>query len=413
MIFHLKKKIIPLKYTRRIKRCILLACVIYIILGLSLEKHYILFISPFINYLVFSLSIPIEGIIQKKYIKLTKEKLKSLSCNYIAITGSYGKTSTKFILHDLLSLSTYTKCSPKSYNTINGLSIFVNDDVDMYVDNLILEFGASHKNDIQKLCNLFEVDYSIITGIGLNHLETFSSLDLIVNEKMKLLENTKKICVVNNDCDEIRSFVDKRLFSCKLVKVGESLDSDYVISEIKETKDHLEFKVNGKLIRTPLQGIHQAYNLTFALALAIEGKLAKNLKNLPLNCFLPIKQAMNRLEVKKDSAGNIIIDDSYNSNYQGFANALDVLSMYSHKVLITPGIVESGKRVNELIASKISEVCDEVYIIKNRYGLVIYNELIRLGYKNVCVKKSLKEAMKNLNGKTILIENDLPDIYFI
>lgn len=355
----------------------------------------------------------IERVIQKKYIKRTKEKMKGLECKYIAITGSFGKTSTKFILNDLLSLQTYTLCSPKSYNTLNGLSKFINEDVDRYVDNLVLEFGASYKGDIKKLCSLFKVDYSIITGIGTNHLETFSSVQTIINEKMELLKNTKILSVVNNDCDYIRDYIENNTFECKIIKVGKRSDSDYVISDILETKDYLKFKVNGKEICTTLQGVHQAYNLTFALALAFEGNLIKNAKNLPLNCFLHTSQAMNRLEVKKDLNSNIIIDDSYNSNYQGFVNALDFLSMYEDKILITPGIVESGDEVNELIALKIKEVCDEVIIIKNRYGLVIYNELIKLGYKNVSVKKSLKDAIKNIKGKTILIENDLPDIYFI
>src|SRR5690606_7307390 len=126
---------------------------------------------------------PLEYLIQLYYVKKASQKIKMIDAKKIAITGSFGKTSTKSILYHLLKDKFITKMSPKSYNTLMGISLMINNDATYSDEVLILEMGATHTGDIQKLVNLTNPHYAIITDIGPQHLETFKTIENIINEK--------------------------------------------------------------------------------------------------------------------------------------------------------------------------------------------------------------------------------------
>lgn len=413
---HIKRKIIPIKFTNRVKRTLISASIIYLILIIFVGYGYLIMINQLINLLIFIFINLIELIIQAYFIRRSKKKLTRINPTLIAVTGSAGKTSVKSILFEILKNKSAIQKTPKSYNTINGISKFINQDLKKYTKYLILEYGASYKKDIKKLCNYLTPDYSIITNIGFNHLKTFKSRENIIKEKMTLLESTKVLCVINNDDTTITDYINGKTFKPKIIKVGFKSDSDYLISDVNITKDGTSFKLNEKPIKTNLLSKHAVYNLSFAYAMFEQLNLRKSSENLAEDCFFKFSQTPNRLEVKKSLNKNIIIDDSYNSNYHGFSDALDILNLYDNKILITPGIVEAGSRVNQDICNKIIEVCDKVIIIKSNTGKVIYDKLIDLGYQNVEIASSIKEALSlvmGLENQTILIENDLPDLYLL
>jgi UDP-N-acetylmuramoyl-tripeptide--D-alanyl-D-alanine ligase len=115
----------------------------------------------------------------------------------------------------------------------------------------------------------------------------------------------------------------------------------------------------------------------------------------------------------------IILNDSYNSNINGFLNALEILSLYSNKkVIITPGIVESGsvirKQINT-VANKIMSICDFCYIIDNKNTPFFTEIFDKNNYKKYAIKTSFLEAFNSIKNEeiTLLIENDLTDYYFI
>ena len=167
-------------------------------------------------------------------------------------------------------------------------------------------------------------------------------------------------------------------------------------------------------MKAKLKGKVNCYNLLASYACLDQLDLKNLDDNLILDSFLGLTGVSNRLEIKHDlNKNNTIIDDSYNSNYDGFCSALKVLDLYSNKVLITPGIVEASDDDNIKISQKISEVCDQVIIINCPSGNIIYNELSRINFTNVTKVNSYKEAIESLENCTILVENDLPDYYFL
>ena len=114
-----------------------------------------------------------------------------------------------------------------------------------------------------------------------------------------------------------------------------------------------------------------------------------------------------------------IFDDSYNSNINGFINALEILSLYDgKKCIITPGIVEAGKQIeniNKKIAFKISKTVDFCYLIDNKNTKFLVKEFKNLNFNNYCVKKSFNNAFNEIKNDTltVLIENDLTDFYLL
>lgn len=411
--FFVRRKIVKLNYTNRIKRTLVLSVLIYLSLLFTINYGFIVFISPILNIPIYIIISLIEKIILSTYVKKTKDKIRKICPEIIAVTGSAGKTSTKSIIYELINGHMNTLKSPKSYNTIGGLSKFINNDLEIFTEMLVLEYGASYKDDIKKLCDFINVDYSVITNIASCHKKTFKSIDNIINEKMTLLQRTNKLCVVNNDDINIRNSLNKLNYNCRVVKVGKSKDSDYIISNEVVCKEGITFKLNGLEIKSNLIGYHNIYNISFAVALIKELKIKELNDYLIQDKLSVINQTNNRLEMKNDLKGNIILDDSYNSNYFGFCNALEVLKMYENRVLITPGIVDSDNDINLSLVDKIIDSCDKVYIIESKSGNVIYDGLINKGYEKVIKVKSFKEAIVNVNSSTVLIENDLPDIYLI
>ena len=195
---------LPLKYTARIKRimvtntivyllpCIFMICfydedylnIYYLVLGLLLQLNYfIVMLDNFINR-------PVEKMVGQYFLNKAKSKLNSLeSMEVIGVTGSYGKTSTKNILYDILNVKYNVFKTPANYNTLFGLMITINNFLDIYNDYFIAEMGACKKGEIKELCDLVHPKYGVLTRIGLAHLETFGSEETILRTKFELIES--------------------------------------------------------------------------------------------------------------------------------------------------------------------------------------------------------------------------------
>ena len=344
----------------------------------------------------------------------------------IGITGSYGKTSSKNILSDILNVKYNALPSPKNFNTPYGLIITVNNHLDKFDDILIAEMGAYKKGEIKELCDLVKPKYGILTKIGTAHIEIFGSQKNIQEGKFELIESlpSNGVGVLNGDDDLQRSYDLKN--NCKIVWIGiKSDDVDVKASNIKITKDGTEFDVifkgdkNKYHFKTRLLGYNNIYNILASLALAREFSLSiEQMQKAVLN----VKSVEHRLELRK--AGNITyIDDSYNSNPVGSKMALDVLSeMDGLRIIMTPGMVELGDKSYELnkeFGKYMKDKCDIVILVGEKITKPIKDGLDEIKFKsdNIYVSGSTNEAFTLVKKLTtnkqafVLIENDLPDIY--
>ncbi|HAJ77461.1 MAG TPA: UDP-N-acetylmuramoyl-tripeptide--D-alanyl-D-alanine ligase [Clostridiales bacterium] len=429
----------PLKVTKRMFRIyvalyVLYAVITFFALALSLSYSFYLRMSvititplivPVLAPLALLITHPLEKIIQNGYKHRCKVKLTRLSnLIKIGITGSFGKTSTKAYLKAFLE-SKYKVCAtPSSFNTPMGISKVVLDDLNEDDEVFIAEMGAKKMGEIKELCEMVLPDAGIITSVGEQHLESFKNLENIIKTKSELYENLPKdaVCVFNVSNKHVKKMFD----ACKLknkTAVGKNGTFLYEKDIIATTKG-LEFKLcyDGKeyQTKTSILGEHNVQNILSAAALAL--KLGVSIKQI-LKVIPTLKTAEHRLELKNLDNDIIIIDDSFNSNIQGTAVALETLKLFeeNRKIVVTPGLVELGKIENEEnieLGKRIASSCDIAILVGKNQSENIKKGLLKKGFdeKNIIVKDTLFEVtnlFKTLlqSGDVVLLENDLPDNY--
>ena len=434
-----EKDKLPLKNTPRIKRIITMTVLIYILLILYISYNYkiyilnsyvyifivLAFLQYFIIWFVARLTLPIEKLVYLYYLLNAKHKLSKIEyLKVIGITGSYGKTSSKNILNDILSTKYNVLASPKNYNTPYGLLITINEYIDKFTSIFIAEMGARKKGEIKDLCNIVKPKYGILTKIGVAHLDSFGSEKNIQETKFELVESLPSdgIAILNKDDSLQVSYPLKN--KCKVIWIGMDKDADLIISDIKTnstgTSFNVTFKESNKKypFKTILLGYANAYNVLASIAICKE--LGMTIKEIQQGVG-KVKVIEHRLELK--NVGDIaIIDDAYNSNPIGSKMALEVLNtMPGKKIIVTPGMIELGDRqyqYNRQLGIDISSVCDEVILVGKEQTKAIYEGLESKKYdkEHIHVINDVKEAFELIkklkdNNTYVLLENDLPDIF--
>ena len=424
----------PLVLTNRVKRQILVYSILAFILtylGVNLFKDNLsvmgiisVYLSYLLIYVVALITNPIEEAVKKKYENEARKILSSYNdLIKIGITGSFGKTTTKNVIRDIIDEKYYTLITPASYNTPMGITRTIREHFKPIYEAFVCEMGADHVGEITYLMNFVKPKYGIVTSIGPQHLNTFGSLDNIIKEKMQEIELLSKdgVGIINIDNEYIRDY--KINNTCKVVTIGiENKNADYLAYDIKYSNKGTTFKVklDGKEVNfeTILLGSHNVMNILCGIALARElGLTNKEIVNGVLN----IKQVEHRLEIKKIN-GYTFIDNAFNSNPVGCKRSLDVLSLMSGKrVIVTPGLVDLGKEENDdnyAFGSYMKDRADYVILVGEKNTEYIYKGLKESGYNmdNVFVVYSEKEAFNKVYtnftiNDTILLENDLPDAF--
>ena len=433
-----KEKIVkPLVFTKRVKRLLITDYLIYIVTALIISLIYkdnnisyyyliiglLIYLNYFVIYIANIINKPIEKSINNGFKKKAIKKLNSMSnMKVIGITGSYGKTSSKNILNDVLNVKYNTFATPKNFNTPLGLIISINNYLDKFNDYFIAEMGAFCMGEIKELCDLVHPTYGILTKIGVAHLESFGSQENIQKGKFELIESLPSdgIGVLNFDDPLQVSYKLKN--NCKIVTIGiDNKDVDFRATNIKLSSNGTSFDLIIKgdkkkyKFETKLLGKANVYNILAAIALGYN--LGINIDQLIIG-VKKVKAVEHRLELKK--MGNInIIDDAYNANPDGTKMALDVLySMPGKKIVISSGMIELGDKEYELNKElgKYMKDCDLVILLGKDLTKPIYDGLMEVKYdkKKIHMLKDINEAINLINKEKdayVLIQSDLPDIF--
>lgn len=372
---------------------------------------------------------PVEKMIQNGFKKQARKKLASLPhIKVIAITGSYGKTSTKFIINALLKERLQVCVTPGSFNTPMGICKVINNDLNAQHEVLILEMGARYEGNIRELCEIAKPDISVITNIGVAHLETFGSQDAILREKSTLAEELKTggTLIINGEdphLDRLKTFRE----DIKIISTGNqgTISADQLALNSEGTSFKLTIRNrNGFVteqteIQTRLLGEHNIQNILLAAAVAGEFGIRAKTMSLAASNLEPVE---HRLELKHRN-GLTIIDDAFNSNPVGAKNAVNILSSFpgGKKIMITPGMVELGdieadenKKLGMHIASSKIDLVILVGADRTQPILQGIRESHSEHKPEIKITGSLFEANQYMNsvavaGDIILYENDLPD----
>lgn len=356
------------------------------------------------------------------------EKFAKLQPKVVAITGSFGKTSTKHILNHILEAAAPTLATPGSVNTDMGITRVIREQLEEKHQFFIVEMGAYGPGSIARLCRLTPPDVGLITAVGAAHYERFKTLETVARAKFELAEavfEKQGEVVVNKD--GIRSdLLNERLSAVpgRYRLVG--TDAEIAISDYRLTPNGIEVTVHDgnerHTLKAPLFGRHQAGNIALAAVsahalglpwAAIKGALAS------------MPQIRHRLEVSKTPGGATIINDAYNSNPVGFEAALECLDVLKaqngRRILVTPGMVELGEKHDEEHASLgrlAARHCDIILVVTPERiptfleGISTQND----GSTTVMTfaRQADAEAWVNTHwqaGDVILFENNLPDLY--
>lgn len=386
-------------------------------------------LAPFAVIAANLLLVPVQHSINRHFIRMARRKLEQFKPQIIAITGSYGKTSTKYFIERILSEKFEVLKTPQSYNTLLGICRVVNEQLQPQHQVFVVEIGAYQRGDVREKCDFVHPKIGVLTTIGPEHFERFKSMDNIIATNYELIEAIPAdgTAIFNYDNEYTRALADKTTGK-KVIRYGfdgSSTNLRLTAKDIQTGPDGLRFTIiedSGRQVaaRCRILGKHNVLNILGAACAAIETgmtieEVARGIEK--------IEPAPHRLQIMPGSGGVTIIDDSYNSNPQGAAEALNTLSEFSagKKVLVTPGMVELGvleESANEEFGVQAAKVCDYVILVGRRLTVPIARGLKKSGFSPEKIRTvdnlggATLELQKILaSGDTVLFENDLPDLY--
>jgi UDP-N-acetylmuramoyl-tripeptide--D-alanyl-D-alanine ligase len=399
------------------------------VVGIVLAALAVIQLSPLTTVLANIMLSPVQNAINQTYLRRAQRRLRDVSPLVIGITGSYGKTSTKYLLEHLLSNHRRVLKTPMSYNTLMGVCRVINEHLEVGCEAFIAEMGAYRRGDIKELCHFVQPTIGILTAIGPQHLERFKTIENVQATKYELIEAlpSSGVAIFNNDDPRCRALAN-RTTHVRVMRYGVEVNGqnlDLWAENIAMGPEGLSFtlaeKEGGRIdVRTILLGRHNILNILGAscAALAIGIPLAELAKAIQVLPAVP-----HRLQLMDNGGGVTVIDDSYNSNPTGAMEALEVLGSFTtgQRILVTPGMVELGAlegQLNEELGAKAAEVCDYVVLVGVERTKPLVRGLQRQHFppEKIRLVRDLKGATIVLPtivtvGDTVLFENDLPDLY--
>lgn len=262
----------------------------------------------------------------------------------IAIGGSNGKTTTKNMLHSILSLAGPTLKSYGNYNNEIGVSLTIFE-LKGDEDYLILELGISKTGEMTKLSRISAPVVALLTNIGLEHLEGLRTIDGVYEEEIKIFDFLKPngTAVVNADDPYLKNF---SLSGVKCLKYGIKSAAEISASEIKNISDGIGFKIKYGQSEFPVNmkiiGEFNVMNALSAAAVAYALGIEPDMVKLGLENFSPTPGRMEKIVLPN---GCILINDAYNANPSSMLVSLKTFCdtfMRKNKILVLGDMLDLG-----------------------------------------------------------------------
>lgn len=256
--------------------------------------------------------------------ELAKYHRKKSPANVFAITGTNGKTTTKELISCILREHTNIISTVGNLNNHIGVPLTlleIADDTKIAV----VEMGANHIGEIQKLCEIAQPDVGLITNIGKAHLEGFGSFDGVISAKNELYEYLREnngVAIVNSD-DLLLKDLSKNIN-----QFNYGTKDAYVVGEIIVSKPSLKIKwtysKKTNEFTSQLYGKYNFDNLLAAIATCLFFKVPEEQINKAIANYIP----QNNRSQKITTEFNNIIMDAYNANPTSMNEAIG--SFFEH-----------------------------------------------------------------------------------
>jgi UDP-N-acetylmuramoyl-tripeptide--D-alanyl-D-alanine ligase len=411
-----------LAWTRRLVTIAALASLIAVaisLLGIPAHQHWlpvvvVVWAVPVILDLTARALKPYEGRRAQAFVDQAVTRLDRVRPRVVAITGSYGKTSTKNHVVDLLAVDGGVVATPRSFNNRAGLSRAINENLADGTRVFIAEMGTYGPGEIRAMCAWCVPEIAVITAIGPVHLERMKTIEVIESAKFEITEKAS-VVIVNIDDPVLARWPAQRASNTRRYRTVGSQNADASV-RIRVDGDEWTLLVDSVVLGTfPAPTSVQPTNLACALAVAIELGVATDQLVSRASLVSPVA---NRSNVVTAASGVAVIDDTFNANPQSAISALKTLSNVApsgRRVVVTPGLIELGREQygeNLAFAQKVAAAQDELVIVKRTNALPLEN-----GFKGPVRRfNSRDEAVSWVRaslvaGDGVLYLNDLPDHY--
>ncbi len=238
----------------------------------------------------------------------------------VAVTGSAGKTTTKDVIAELLSVRFRVGKTPGNFNNQIGLPLSLlrfPDEAEIGV----IELGMNHAGEIRNLATIAKPEIGVVTNVGYAHIEAFNSIEEVAAAKRELIEAlpANGVAILNADDERVAAF--RQVHAGRSVTYGFCAAAEVRATEVEMDADAAAFSVSGVRFKTRLTGRHNVLNVLAGLAVAQVFDID----------FLELVPTVERLRPgemrgeRREWLGITVLDDSYNSNPEAARSMLDVL----------------------------------------------------------------------------------------
>lgn len=352
--------------------------------------------------------------------KVKKLVVSNQKVKIIGIAGSYGKTTMKNVIAQVLAEKYNVEPTPGNINTPVGTASWYLKNKKDNTDYLLIEFGEEYPRDNEKIAKIFPLDIVVVVGINEAHFERFENIETTAKAIFESVTFSKPDALVflNSDDKNIMEFQHKFVGDKKITFYGRKN-----INNAKFDADKLRWSAEiadfGE-VSVPILGRYILSDIDATVKIGKLLGLSDDEITKGLSKIVPIK---HRLEPIAGANDVLVIDDTYNGNPEGIREAIDLLAEFKtkRKIFLTPGMVEAGSKsaeVHKTIGEQLSKVADLVLLIETSSTPFIEAGLKSKNFPKEKIvwfetAEAAHESLKNILKKddVILFQNDWPDLY--
>lgn len=257
----------------------------------------------------------------------------------ISLTGSNGKTTTKELIHAVLSQKFNVKATIGNLNNHIGVPLTLLS-FDETTEIGIVEMGANHQKEIEFLCQIAQPDYGYITNFGKAHLEGFGGIEGVIKGKSEMydyLKNNNKTAFINLD-DPIQVEKSKTINSYTFSTSDKNADINFGKSN---ANPYVAVEYNNITITSHLIGIYNSTNIKAAITIGHYFNVSDELIKTAINNYNPTN---NRSQLSQKGSNRLILD-AYNANPSSMTLALQnfIQIPESNKIAFLGDMFELGE----------------------------------------------------------------------
>jgi UDP-N-acetylmuramoyl-tripeptide--D-alanyl-D-alanine ligase len=417
----------PLAWTRRLRTVAIVFVITDVVLFLAAAAtpesaalaSVLCFLQPLVVDLALLITLPFERLAARRWVRRAEQRLRAAAPVTVAITGSFGKTTTKLYVRHLVAGQRSVLASPASFNNTGGLARTLNEHLAPDTEVFVAEMGTYGPGEIRAMCQWVRPTIGVIVNIGPVHLERMRSLDGVVKAKAEITEGVQT-AVLNVSAHGLAAVADALATrGTRVVRVATEPDvagADVIV--VDDGEGNLDVRVGPHRHRIEATAAHpanvaSAMGVVVALGLDVPAAMAR-LDSLPI--------AEHRQEVSRSAKGVVVIDNTFSSNPASAASSLALVRRLAERgarsVVVTPGMVELGPlqpAENREFAVAADDAATDLIVVgqTNRKALAAgaAHRDIRIHFTPTRDRAVEWVRATLTDGDVVLYENDLPDHY--